>query len=118
MKDELPVMSFEDGRSLRAWLDANHRESNGLWVRIFNSRSGRRSVTFEDVLEQGLCFGWSESKRARGDESFYLQRFTPRSRPGTTSDRNRKLVQRLSAEGKMTESGLSALGMAPTADRG
>ena len=116
MKDDLPVMSFEDGSSLREWLAANHRESKGLWVRIFNSRAQRPSVTFEDLLEQGLCFGWSESKRARGDETFYLQRFTPRRRPGTTSDRNRKLVQRLLAEGKMTESGLEALGMVRAAD--
>ena len=105
MKDDLPVMSFEDGSSLRAWLAANHRESQGLWVRIFKPRAGIRSVTFEDLLEQGLCFGWSESKRMRGDETFYLQRFTPRRRPGTTSDRNMKIVQRLLAEGKMTESG-------------
>ncbi len=109
MKDDLPVMSFEDGSTLRDWLALHHRESSGLWVRIFNSRARVPSVTFEDLLEQGLCFGWSESKRIRGDETFYLQRFTPRRRPGTTSDRNRKLVQRLLAEGKMTESGLEAL---------
>ncbi len=32
------------------------------------------SVTFEEVLEQGIFFGWSESKRRRFDESAYLQR--------------------------------------------
>jgi uncharacterized protein YdeI (YjbR/CyaY-like superfamily) len=90
------------------------RESSrrpGLWVRIFDSRSRVPSITFEDLLEQGLCFGWSESKRMRGDETFYLQRFTPRRRRGTTSDRNRRLVQRLLAEGEMTDSGFEALGI-------
>jgi uncharacterized protein YdeI (YjbR/CyaY-like superfamily) len=111
MKDDLPVMSFENARTLREWLAANHRESTGLWVRIFTSRARVPSVTFQDLLELGLCFGWSESKRVRGDEASYLQRFTPRRRTGTTSDRNRKLVQRLVADGKMTESGLEALGM-------
>jgi uncharacterized protein YdeI (YjbR/CyaY-like superfamily) len=117
MKDDLPVMSFQDASALREWLAANHRASIGLWVRIFNSRAGVPGVTFEDLLEQGLCFGWSESKRMRGDETFYLQRFTPRRRRGTTSDRNKRIVQRLLAEGKMTESGLEALEMAPAADR-
>jgi uncharacterized protein YdeI (YjbR/CyaY-like superfamily) len=116
MKDDLPVMSFEDASTLREWLAANHRESTGLWVRIFNSRAQVPSVTFEDLLEAGLCFGWSESKRVRGDETSYLQRFTPRRRQGTTSDRNRTLVQRLLAEGKMTKSGLEALGMVQVAD--
>jgi uncharacterized protein YdeI (YjbR/CyaY-like superfamily) len=117
MSDDLPIMSFESGIALREWLARNHRQSPGLWVRIFNSRSEVPSITFEDLLEQGLCFGWSESKRIRGDVTFYLQRFTPRRRPGTTSDRNRRLAQRLLAEGKMTASGLNALGMVEVADQ-
>ncbi len=116
MNDDLPIMSFEDGSALREWLDRNHRESRGLWVRVFNSRSRVPSVTFEELLEQGLCFGWSESKRVRGDETFYLQRFTPRRRPGTNSIRNKRIVQRLVAEGMMTESGLRALELVDSAD--
>jgi uncharacterized protein YdeI (YjbR/CyaY-like superfamily) len=111
MNDDLPVMSFESGMALREWLTRNHEQSRGLWVRIFNAHARLPSVTFEDLLEQGLCFGWSESKRMRGDATFYLQRFTPRRRPGTTSDRNKRLALRLLAEGRMTESGLEALGM-------
>lgn len=117
MNDDLAVMSFEDGSALREWLDLNHRESRGLWVRVFHSRSGVPSVTFEELLEQGLCFGWSESKRVRGDETFYLQRFTPRRRPGTNSIRNKRIVERLVAEGRMTESGLMALGLVDAADQ-
>ncbi len=116
MSDDLSVMSFGDGSALREWLVRHHRESRGLWVRVFNSRSGVSSVTFQELLEQGLCFGWSESKRVRGDETFYLQRFTPRRRPGTNSSRNRRLVQRLLADGAMTESGLRALGLLDVAD--
>lgn len=112
MSDELPVMSFEGGNALRQWLARNHQRSTGVWVRIYTSRSGVPSVTFGDLLEEGLCFGWSESKRMRGDETFYLQRFTPRRHPGTNSDRNRRLVRRLVAEGRMTAYGLRALGMA------
>jgi len=118
MKDDLPVTSFVDRSALREWLALNHHDSSGLWVRIFHSRSGAPSATFEDLLEEGLCFGWSESKRMRGDETFYLQRFTPRRRTGTTSDRNKKLANRLVAEGKMTKSGLKALGMDHEADAG
>ncbi len=116
MNDDLPIMSFEDASTLREWLDRNHRESRGLWVRVFNSRARVPSVTFEELLEQGLCFGWSESTRVRGDETFYLQRFTPRRRPGTNSIRNKRIVQRLVAEGMMTESGLRALELGESSD--
>ena len=108
--DDLPVMTFTNVAALRAWLEVNHDTSPGVWVRIFKRDAIVPSVTFEDVLEQGLCFGWSESKRIRGDEASYLQRFTPRRRKGTVSDRNKALARRLSAEGKMTVSGLEALG--------
>jgi uncharacterized protein YdeI (YjbR/CyaY-like superfamily) len=111
MTDDLQVISFADGAALRSWLEVNHDKSPGVWVRIFRRDSEVPSVSFEDVLEQGLCFGWSESKRIRGDEVSYLQRFTPRRSKGTASDRNRALVVRLLAEGRMTEPGLEALRM-------
>jgi len=111
MNDDLPVMRFEDRHALRRWLELNHDTSCGLWVRISKWRSGLAGIAFQDLLEEGLCFGWSESKRIRGDESSYLQRFTPRRTNGTSSDRNRRLAQRLLAEGRMTATGLEALGM-------
>jgi uncharacterized protein YdeI (YjbR/CyaY-like superfamily) len=117
MSDDLPVMTFEDRPALRAWLERNHRVSAGIRVRIPRTRSGVPGIAFEDLLEEGLCFGWSESQRTRGDEAAYLQRFTPRRRPGTASERNRRLVDRLIADGRMTEAGLQALGMRAPTDR-
>ena len=111
MIDDLEVIGFAHRTALRAWLVANHGTSPGVWVRIARRGSGMPSVSFEDVLEQGLCFGWSESQRIRGDEVSYLQRFTPRRRKGTASERNQKLVLRLIADGEMTQSGLAVLRM-------
>ena len=109
VKDDLPIMSFEDGNTLREWLAVNHRESTGLWVRIFNSRARVPSVTFEEVLEQGLCSGWSESKRMRGDETFYLQRFhtSPPSRDHLGSQQN----TRATTLGRKQDDGVGARGV-------
>ena len=111
MGDTLPILAFESGPALRRWLEQNHARSGGIWVRIHKRGTGVPSVTFEDVLEQGICFGWSESTRRRFDDASYLQRFAPRRTTGTTSTRNRALAHRLLAEGKMTAAGLAALGM-------
>lgn len=110
-KSELPVLAFRSATELRAWLEENHATSPGIWVMIYRKNSGIPSVTFEEVLDEGLCFGWSESMRQRGDEDFYLQTFTPRRRIGTVSERNRQHAMRLVCEGRMKPSGLSALGM-------
>lgn len=88
----------------------NHAVSEGIWLRIYKKNSGVESVTFEEVLDEGLSFGWSESKRINGDEKSYLQRFTPRT-IGTTSKRNLEHVKRLIRENKMMPSGLKALGL-------
>lgn len=113
--EDLPVLAFETGAALRAWLLENHASSPGVWVRIYKQASGVASVTFDEVLDEGLCFGWSESQRVGGDERSYLQRFTPRCVRGTVSKRNRKRFERLLQEKRMTPFGLVALGIEPDA---
>lgn len=111
MPADLPVISFTDAKALRDWLTLNHRSSTGVYVRVFKADAGVRSVTFPELLDEGLCFGWSESKRLAFDELSYLQRFAPRKTKGTTSARNLRHVEKLIAEGRMTVGGLAALGM-------
>jgi len=106
----LPVHSFESAGSLRKWLSENHAESDGIRVRTYKKSSGIRSVTFEEVLDEGLCFGWSESMKRKCDDKSYLQRFTPRHTKGTTSGRNREHIRRLIKEKRMMPSGLLSLG--------
>ncbi len=118
VQQDLPVLSFESAAELRDWLEENHRASAGIWVRIYKKNAGVASVTLEDVLDAGLCFGWSESKRVQGDRLSYLQQFAPRRTRGTTSQRNLEHARRLIEEQRMTPAGLRALGLqkAPPAD--
>src|SRR5262245_36262789 len=106
---ELPIREFSSSDELRAWLKKHHASSTGMWVRIYKKDSGVASVTFEEVLDEGLCFGWSESLRRKGDQRSYLQRFTPRRKRGTTSKRNRERSDRLIREKRMTTFGMIAL---------
>lgn len=106
---DLPIVSFDHRQALRDWLLVNHATSAGVFVRIHKKHSGVASVTFDDVLDEGLCFGWSESLRFRGDESSYLQKLTPRRTRGTVSERNRRHAEQLIREGRMTPAGLDAL---------
>jgi uncharacterized protein YdeI (YjbR/CyaY-like superfamily) len=108
---DLPTQTFESAAMLRAWLSKHHATSQGLWVKVFKKGSGVASVTFGELLDEGLCFGWSESTRRRGQGDFYLQRFTPRKTVGTQSKRNQARVQQLMDESRMTKAGLAALGI-------
>ena len=108
--ERFPILEFESANALRAWLDVHHASSQGIWVRIYKKHSGIRSVTFEQVLDEGLCFGWSESTRRMYDAVSYLQKFAPRKTIGTQSTRNIARAKMLLAQGKMRPSGLAALG--------
>ena len=109
--DNLPILEFETADLLRDWLESHHATSKGIWVRIYRKSSQIRSVAFEQLLDEGLCFGWSESSRCKYDDISYLQKFTPRKTTGTQSARNLARVQALLKQGKMKPSGLEALGM-------
>jgi uncharacterized protein YdeI (YjbR/CyaY-like superfamily) len=108
--DNLPVLAFETSDQLRAWLENQPASSKGIWLRIYKKSSAVRSVAFEQVLDEGLCFGWSESARRKYDDVSYLQKFTPRKSLGTQSARNRARVQALIEQGRMKPAGLAALG--------
>jgi uncharacterized protein YdeI (YjbR/CyaY-like superfamily) len=100
---------FENRKDLRKWLIDNHQNSSGVMIKIHKKHSKLKSISFQDLLEEGLCFGWSESKRVKGDDDYYLQVFTPRKNKGTNSNRNKMLIKKLIEEGKMTEEGLKVL---------
>ena len=107
--ENYPILAFETSDALHDWLEDHHDTSAGIWLRIYKKGSGNRSVTFEQVLDEGLCFGWSESMRRRYDEESYLQKFAPRKVVGTQSARNLARARLLIEQGRMKPSGLAAL---------
>lgn len=109
--DALPTLEFTNAHALRSWLGKHHNNSSGIWIRIFKKKAGIPLVTFEEVLDEGLCFDWSESMRRGYDKVSYLQKFTARRSGGTKSKRNLARAQALIERGKMMPVGLKALGL-------
>jgi uncharacterized protein YdeI (YjbR/CyaY-like superfamily) len=109
---DLEIVGFSTTDELWSWLDENHARHRGVWVQLQKVGSSQPSVTFHDLLEAGIAFGWSESARTAFDRTSYLQKFTPRRTRGTTSRRNLAIADRLEREGRMTPAGRRALGRA------
>ena len=78
MPDDLPVILFASAAELEAWLEAEHGQSDGIWLKIAKKDSGVESVSYAEAVELGLCFGWIDGQARRFDDRHYLQRFTPR----------------------------------------
>ena len=99
---------FPEAADFRAWLEEHHGSADHLWVGYYKKATGKPSVTWEDTVDEALCYGWIDGIRKSRDEESYAIRFTPRKPKSVWSQRNIDLVQRLTAEGRMKPAGLAA----------
>jgi len=107
MADQLPMLLFAGPTELEAWLEENHASSHGVWLKIAKKGVGETSITYAEALELALAFGWIDSQKRGHDESFFLQRFTPRRPRGRWSRINREKAEALMAAEKMRPTGLA-----------
>ena len=101
------VRAFEDADSFYQWLARNHDTESEVWIKIHKVGSGLKSITAKEAIDAALCWGWIDAIRKAFDSSSFLQRYTPRGRKSVWSQINVDNVARLTAEGRMTEHGLS-----------
>jgi uncharacterized protein YdeI (YjbR/CyaY-like superfamily) len=103
------ILSFRSSAEFRRWLSANHRQSDGIWLRIFKKDSGEPSVTYAAALDEALCFGWIDGQKQRHDEVSWRQRFTPRRPKSGWSRINTEHAERLIKAGRMLAAGRAAI---------
>jgi uncharacterized protein YdeI (YjbR/CyaY-like superfamily) len=99
------ILSFRSSSEFRKWLAANHRQSDGIWLRIFKKGSGKPTVTYAEALDEALCFGWIDGQKQRHDECSWLQRFTRRRPKSGWSKNNTQHVERLIQARRMKPAG-------------
>lgn len=106
-KEPFVVGEFETSvrAEWRAWLAANHASARGVWFISYKKASGKSRVSYEDAVEEALCFGWIDSVGVKLDEERYKQLFTPRNPKSAWSDVNKERIERLIAAGLMTPAG-------------
>ena len=93
----------------RAWLEKYHATSPGVWLVYAKRHTGIPSLTYNDAVEEALCFGWIDSLLNPIDDSHYKQIFTPRKAKSLWSALNRKRAARLIESGLMTAAGLALI---------
>lgn len=91
------------------WLAANGQSHNEIWALIYKKGSGKQSVTYEQLVEVALCYGWIDGLTKSVDAEKYAQRYSPRRKRSHWTETNLAIARRLIAEGRMTEAGLAAL---------
>lgn len=96
----------------RAWLEKHGQSESEVWLIYHKKHTGQSRISYDDAVEEALCFGWVDSIVKRIDDEKYAQKFTPRRDWTKWSEHNKRRLRKLIREGQMTEAGLSKLDLA------
>ncbi|MFI5863933.1 YdeI family protein [Streptomyces sp. NPDC051546] len=105
--DGVEVIAFADAGAFEDWLAGHHTRHEGVWVKVAKKASGIPSVSSDELVDSGLCFGWISGQRRSLDERHYLQKYVPRRPRSLWSQVNVDKVTELTALGRMREPGLA-----------
>jgi uncharacterized protein YdeI (YjbR/CyaY-like superfamily) len=100
---------FASQKEWERWLEKNHGESPGVWLRIAKKSASKPSVTYAEALEVALCYGWIDAQKRSESDTSWLQRFMPRRPRSIWSKINREKVLALVSAGRMKPAGLKEI---------
>jgi len=110
--DELELLEPANRAEWRAWLARNADSAASIWLAIGKKGGAVTTLTYEQAVEEALCFGWIDSTVRKLDDARYKQLFSRRKPRSTWSRINKERVARLEAEGKMAPAGLATIELA------
>lgn len=102
------VIFFQKPSEFRDWLDQHHQTETEIYVGYYKIKSGKKGITWEESVDEAICYGWIDGIRRSIDEESYCNRFTPRRPTSNWSAVNIRKVEELTLQGRMKEAGLLA----------
>jgi uncharacterized protein YdeI (YjbR/CyaY-like superfamily) len=102
----MDIIYFKSAAEFRNWLKKNHALQKELFVGFYKKDSGIKGITYQEAVDQAICFGWIDGIKKRVDEFSYMHRFSPRKIKSFWSHVNIKRVQELINLGKMHQVGM------------
>ena len=108
---EALYIEVQSRAALRAWLQANHAGHPSIWLVSYKKPSPFH-IPYDAIVEEALCFGWIDSQSRGVDAERAALRLSPRNPKSGWSNSNKARIERLMAEGLMTEAGLRRVRLA------
>lgn len=105
--DAADTIFFRDAAAFEDWLTGHVDHAPGVWLKIAKQASGIPSLTSDEAVDVGLCFGWISGQRRSLDDVHYLQKYVPRRPRSRWSQVNVRKVEELTEAGRMRPSGIA-----------
>ena len=104
--DDLPELTVADAAAWRDWLSERHQTPTGVWLLLAKKGTTEpTSLSYDQAMDEALCWGWIDGQVKRRDDATYRQRYTPRRLRSQWSQRNVGIIARLDADGRMQPAG-------------
>ncbi len=91
------------------WLDSNHNTSTGVWLVSWKQKTGKPSLTYEEIVESALAFGWIDAQAGTLDDERSMLWMAPRKPRSAWSRPNKERIARLEKTGRMQPAGRAAI---------
>ena len=88
-----------DRQQWRNWLQEHFETEDEIWFVFPTKDSGEDSLSYNDAVEEALCFGWIDGRAGTRDETHQIRRFTPRRKGSSYSQPNIERLIWLDAHG-------------------
>jgi uncharacterized protein YdeI (YjbR/CyaY-like superfamily) len=96
----------------RAWLEANHAQSESIWLVLPKKGSGIAGVSLSDAVDEALCFGWIDSLPRALDDQRSMLLISPRKAKSNWSAVNKAKIERLAVAGLIAPPGQKTIDLA------
>ncbi len=110
--DDKPSFYPPNRQAWRGWLEAHHTSQRGIWLIFYKKATQKPTVTYEEAVEEALCFGWIDSRPAKLDDERHLLYFCPRKPKSVWSKPNKLRLERLLTADQVMPAGLEAIRVA------
>jgi uncharacterized protein YdeI (YjbR/CyaY-like superfamily) len=97
--EPLKTLYKNERKSWRAWLSENFEKEKEIWFVFPKKESGEESLSYNDAVEEALCFGWIDSTNKQLDSLHRVQRFSPRRKGSGYSRANIERLIWLESQG-------------------
>lgn len=108
-RDGRPMFHPQSQSEWRAWLADHHAVEQSVWMIHWKKASGKQVFSYEEAVEEALCFGWIDSTTSSLDQDRTLYYFARRNPKSPWARSNKERVERLIADGRMTDAGMALI---------
>src|SRR5207342_3208978 len=68
------ILRVHSIREVEAWLDVHGTSAREIWVLLYKQGSGKQTVTYDQLVDVALCYGWIDGLVKSVDAQSYVQR--------------------------------------------